>query len=688
MSYKRSRTDFEADSTFAIYGTPLPPYDPEARDDGTYVPVWKQEAVDERGRKRFHGAFTGGFSAGYYNTVGSKEGWTPATFVSSRSKRAKDQKDTVERSAQDFMDEEDLADQEQARQLQTNESFAGLGSTADDARRRDALVDLMRPTTSIGVQLLQKMGWRQGQGIGQKVLRKTDTQADNKVLQFAPENTKMISFLKKTDRKGLGFQGEASLAARMSENSITANDEDDIAMSRARLLKDTKSKKKTGFGVGILNDNGSDDEDPYDSGPKISYNRALGPVKKVKKPIKPGSNPLLSTKPVFVKRKKLQSSTSLIKCHDGRLPLDGFILSASPYNPSFASDHPPLKVPDDWISSRKPLSSTASDANSAPTNTASANTAQSSSLNPSTRATLLGEKALPGKSVFDYLTPSARDHLASVTGNANLPLARSEPVPLQYRKSEKDRTTLQWQFVPPLDASLAKAALDRADAAGGGFMPYADNEGKRKRYRSFLELHAGIHALLPARAEGATNDEWASEMREFAQAAQVFRPMSGLMASRFTSSSSSSSSSGPTAAVPPIPKIVDPAEQAAQMKMFGPLTRSVQNWTPAKLLCKRFGVRPPVIVEVDEEPPKAPSASYGHGAMGTADQKMMLALPAPSISHGTRTGSMLEQSAPITVNPVVEPAKVNMERNEALEADRPSDALFRAVFGSDSEDDV
>jgi hypothetical protein len=28
------------------------------------VPIWKQEVTDERGRKRLHGAFTGGFSAG------------------------------------------------------------------------------------------------------------------------------------------------------------------------------------------------------------------------------------------------------------------------------------------------------------------------------------------------------------------------------------------------------------------------------------------------------------------------------------------------------------------------------------------------------------------------------------------------------------------------------------------------
>lgn len=37
------------------------------------------------GELLFHGAFTGGFSAGYFNTVGSKEGWTSsATFVSRR----------------------------------------------------------------------------------------------------------------------------------------------------------------------------------------------------------------------------------------------------------------------------------------------------------------------------------------------------------------------------------------------------------------------------------------------------------------------------------------------------------------------------------------------------------------------------------------------------------------------------
>lgn len=70
MAHKRSRVTFEADlqaqqSPHIVYGTPLPALDPQVRDDGSFLPVWKQEVTDEQGRKRLHGAFTGGFSAGY-----------------------------------------------------------------------------------------------------------------------------------------------------------------------------------------------------------------------------------------------------------------------------------------------------------------------------------------------------------------------------------------------------------------------------------------------------------------------------------------------------------------------------------------------------------------------------------------------------------------------------------------------
>ena len=65
--------------------------------------VAKDKVYDENGIRRFHGAFTGGFSAGYYNTVGSEEGFTPTGFISSRKQRVEFKQYTKE----DFMDEQD-----------------------------------------------------------------------------------------------------------------------------------------------------------------------------------------------------------------------------------------------------------------------------------------------------------------------------------------------------------------------------------------------------------------------------------------------------------------------------------------------------------------------------------------------------------------------------------------------------
>lgn len=66
MASKRSRSSFEADThtPFAAFGTPLPDEADGIRDDGSYLPLWKQDVRDEKGRRRLHGAFTGGWSAG------------------------------------------------------------------------------------------------------------------------------------------------------------------------------------------------------------------------------------------------------------------------------------------------------------------------------------------------------------------------------------------------------------------------------------------------------------------------------------------------------------------------------------------------------------------------------------------------------------------------------------------------
>ena len=66
---------------------------------------FQTEATDAQGRVHFHGAFT--FSAGYYNTVGSDDGWAPSEW---HSKHNMDGFTGVRLKPEDFMDHEDLAE--------------------------------------------------------------------------------------------------------------------------------------------------------------------------------------------------------------------------------------------------------------------------------------------------------------------------------------------------------------------------------------------------------------------------------------------------------------------------------------------------------------------------------------------------------------------------------------------------
>ena len=58
----------------------------------------KSNVLDQQGRSRFHGAFEGGITAGYYNTVGSAQGWRPAQYERGKIQRV-----------EDYMDDEDQA---------------------------------------------------------------------------------------------------------------------------------------------------------------------------------------------------------------------------------------------------------------------------------------------------------------------------------------------------------------------------------------------------------------------------------------------------------------------------------------------------------------------------------------------------------------------------------------------------
>ncbi|PIK61980.1 putative G patch domain-containing protein 1-like [Apostichopus japonicus] len=229
--------DDDDGESFFTYGEPLD--DDEDGPKLNLTAVENQVVKDEQGRRRFHGAFTGGFSAGYFNSVGSKEGWTPSTFVSSRSNKNEGKKNQI---AEDFMDDEDLGEYGIApRKLKTADKFTSSArvpkrSGDDETSTIPGLAplnDLVTVTNaSIGAQILKRMGWREGQGVGPKVRKykkkKSKGKLGNKDEQggesiptseaekcedemsnflFGPDDVQQFLFQMKSDQKGLGYSG-------------------------------------------------------------------------------------------------------------------------------------------------------------------------------------------------------------------------------------------------------------------------------------------------------------------------------------------------------------------------------------------------------------------------------------------------------------------------------------------------
>lgn len=703
------------------YGTPLPPADDHQRDDGTYVPLHLQEVRDERGRRRLHGAFTGGWSAGYFNTVGSKEGWTPSTFVSSRTARRKDDAKIVQQRPEDFMDEEDLADAAEAEKIQATDAFAGLGARGVDGAQLRGLGGLIRPSDdTMGFTLLRKMGWKDGQGIGPKVRRTARlhdgaapaTSAASDTYLFAPDDKPLFTTKRKTDRAGLGHQGEGRLAQMTSSRVPTGtrtsydNEDDDededngppLAIFSTTNKKTRKKTQRGGIGVGILNDDGSDEDDPYAMGPRISYNRTLGGTKK-KAPAKSmTANPALGSKPTFVaKRPAARPATNARRCGDGRPPLPGFILASSSSATRLLDSgtvYPPPSIPSGW----KPKKQLAMDSRSHSGNNNNNNNHNNSNISdaikaqkhdPRTRAAALGESQFPGKSVFDFMSASARDRIAAVTGKTNLPPAKGE-VPTTGDKTSQQKAPTILERLPQLAKETAVAALSRTHGSRG---PYADDEAKQARFRRYLEYAAGFGVDFPLRPGGMAEEDFARELGEFHSCAQLFKPMAGFMATRFTTASATTPNAGggtdgPGPNAPTNTRATsqprDAAEEAAKMGMFGQMTRSVQDFYPTRLLCKRFNVRPPEHVQqeptTDETPVNRPLLldAWQDKWQGSGNDPEVVSI-GPSrvgINEQARSGEEAREAAGLQV-----------EVPDATKNQRPSEDVFRAIFGDSSDEE-
>ncbi len=122
---------------------------------------WREEARDAQGRRRFHGAFSGGFSAGYYNTVGSKEGWAPSAFRSSSHRLDGEAPSAPPRgpTVEDFMDEEDFREASEGLRVAVSGDYASLRARGPPPGSADALMREAFPSDAVESNGHLHLGW-------------------------------------------------------------------------------------------------------------------------------------------------------------------------------------------------------------------------------------------------------------------------------------------------------------------------------------------------------------------------------------------------------------------------------------------------------------------------------------------------------------------------------------------------
>ncbi|XP_074013950.1 G patch domain-containing protein 1 isoform X2 [Numenius arquata] len=694
------------------YGTALQPLQ-EGERIKKPVPLQEQTVKDAKGRyQRFHGAFTGGFSAGYFNTVGTKEGWTPSAFVSSRQKRA----DRTIFGPEDFMDEEDLSEFGIApKDITTTDDFASKAKDRIKEKARQiagvvaaipgttAFDDLIGPSKiTVGVELLRKMGWKEGQGIGPRVKRKPRRQKPDPAVKvygcalppglsegsedeedeyqpenvtFAPKDVMPVDLTPKENVHGLGYKGldpsQAlfGVSGREHLNLFTGGSED-----TSNLLGDVRHNKgrKLGitgqaFGVGALEE---EDDDIYATETLSKYDTVL-------KDEEPGDGLYGWTAPKQYKSKK--RSERDVK-YIGKI-LDGFSLASKSSSPSKVYLPPDLPRNYRPVHYFRPVIAAGNEncrlqkALEESTGKLASDLAQQSrhNLDASQRRERLGEAALkgPSPSVLEYLSEKDRERLKEVK-QASEQQMKARTLPHQscssrFQPASPDAAAHKWQML--LGGQLA-------NAGSSDFKPFAKNPEKQQRYESFLKsLKQGEKDTLEHYLD-PTMTEWerGREQEEFFRAAMFYKSSNSALSSRFTRAKYEDD----------VDKVevprdqendIDDKETAVKMKMFGKLTRDKFEWHPEKLLCKRFNVPDPYPDSTIVGLPKVKRDKYS--------VFNFLTVPEPTTSVTQATNEKIQQKT--SLNKPKKPSRWDVSDKEKEKKDSISEFISLARSKADAQ---
>lgn len=306
------------------------------------------------------------------------------------------------------------------------------------------------------------------------------------------------------------------------------------------------------------------------------------------------------------------------------------------------------------------------------------------------RGAALGEAPLPSapRSVFDYMSRKDQERIKSIAAN-------------HYAASTTAYTAATREPTPPPRPPGAPISIPFiephiAEAAQRGFQPFTANPTKQARYAAYLRAHAepASGVSIPSRMQDQNPESYALEMSEYAKAAALFRPVTGAMAGRFTSAvvlelgpkvmeglHQPATEPEPQEKSPESPKSEevkeeDPKVHAARLGMYGAMTREVKPWQPARLLCKRFGVKDPnPTMEYD-----TPAASSTQAAdPSTEVDAATVTVPATSNSNENHDPPAKRDLANIGLG------ESDGRDDDILTYEKPAMDIFKAIFASDEE---
>ncbi|KAF6203253.1 hypothetical protein GE061_003671 [Apolygus lucorum] len=564
-------SDSEEEEQYPFLGTPLEPIEEGDIPKKKHMGVQDQIATDKYGRRRFHGAFTGGFSAGHFNSVGTPEGWKPTSFKSSRSTKV----DSKFQKPEDFMDDEDMDDFGIAPSVVRAKSEYS-GSRSSKKRERvnfqdgpipgePVLQKILEPSKdTVGVLLLMKMGWKPGQGVGPRLskmekrlqkrkskLEKGSSTVNTKVYGcamkppssseesgsdedldidtlFAPDDVEVTFSKPKTDVFGMGYSG-------LDRNSVLSAKQSDPAKAvpdTFRLMDKNKKLAIRGqaFGVGAFEE---EDADIYARDDMSQYDFAL-------------------ETPASLREKRKQERAAkekLLAITGGEDVIEGFEAAKKPA--SQKKYFPPPTLPPGYQPIHKARKSRFGPER---TNIAEVK-GPKQALDAEDRSVILGEKV------------STRKHPENTT-------------------DENKTEELSIPELPPV------GPVDDQD-----FKPFVADPSKQARYEKYLQLVkiGAKDAFSSLQPKNMSEWEKERERTEFEQAAKLYRPLSGMMADRFARAELPDESLDPLAPVAKMSHGVSAdMAAAAASKMFGKLTRIVEDWAPVSLVCKRMNIAEPL----------------------------------------------------------------------------------------------